>query len=731
MMVVSVRADDTPVVRVGVFENPPIVSIRDPAHPQGIAIDVLDYVAEHESWRVQYIPAAWGELLRLMDAGQLDVLVGIAYSEERARKYKFNRESLLGNWGIIYRRANEVILSPLDLEKKRVALMRGSIHSDVFVKSLMQGFDVAFTPIYVESYTEALEALAQRHADAAVVNRTFGALNAQKYDVVETGIIFNPIYIHYASPSGASPGLLQAIDKQLTMLKADPQSIYYRSLKHWLALPASSHWSPWLIWTTVGVLTILALVTVIAILLRHQVQRKTGELRFKTEQLQDEIDRRRQAQERLNRIAYFDGLTELPNREGFRQALAQAFDKTQRKQAWLALLFIDLDRLKHVNDDMGHDAGDLLLKKVAQRLRSSLRDQDHLSRFGGDEFVVIVQGAHAPQDAEQVATRMLRCLDAPIELGSSQVYVTASIGIALYPDDAQDPEVLLKHADTAMYQAKQQGKNRYLFYHARQSPRAVERLASETRLRQALEREELLLHYQPVVDLSDRRIVGVEALLRWNDPQRGMLLPADFLALAEDTGLIVPIGDWVLMQSCAQLRRWREQGVRDMCLCVNISSRQVGDHFIKTVDRILRESYLSPALLEFDIAESFMLTVDGKGRDTLHCLDEMGVRLTLDDFGTGYSNLNHLKQLPFKRIKIDRSLVAKISAEPEDMKIAATILMMGQGLDLQVLAEGIETERQFEFLRDRSCALGQGNLFSPAYAPEKLLTALLSSKPCH
>lgn len=725
LFVATIRAEETHIVRVGIFENPPIVFSHVAKPPHGIAIDVLDYVAQQEKWRVEYVNATWGELLKLMDNGKLDVLVGMGYSEERARKYKINRESLLGNWGIVYRRSHDAIVSPLDLKNQRVALVRGSIHSDIFSQKLMEGFGVSFTPIYVDSYAEALEAVAQHHAEAGVVNRTFGALNAHKYDVVETGIIFNPIYIHYASPFSADPSYLRAIDKHLTVLKADPNSIYYQSIKHWMETPTPTFWSSWAIWLLGGVLALLALVIVVAILLRHQVQRKTGELRLKTEQLQDEIDRRRQAQDRLNRIAYFDGLTQLPNREGFREAFAQAIAQSQRQQTWLALLFIDLDRLKNINDGLGHDAGDLLLKKVAQRLQSTLRDRDHLSRFGGDEFIAIVQGSHAAHDAEQVAVRMLHSLDAPIEVGASQVHVTASIGIALYPDHAQDPDSLLKYADTAMYQAKEQGKNRYLLYQSH-TQHWSEPLTSATRLRNALERDELCLYYQPIIDLHNRHIIGVEALLRWNDPERGLMSPAEFIPLAENTGLIAPIGEWVLKKSCAQLHRWQELGIHNMRMSVNVSTHQVNDHLLKIVDSVLHESCLLPAMLELDVIEDVTLTLNGKMHDTLFKLSERGVRLTIDDFGTGYSNLNYLGQLPLHTLKIDRSFIANISSAPKDRQIASTILMMGQSLGLQVLGEGIETAQQCEFLHERGCSLGQGNFFSPPRPADELLATLQS-----
>lgn len=716
----NTSAEDRKSIRVGVFDNSPIVILHNNAEPEGIAIDVIRAIAAQEGWRLQYVPAAWDELLKLLDNGKIDLLVGIANSPERAQQYRFNRESLLGNWGMVYRHASANINSLIDLKGQPVALMRGSIHSTVFVR-LMKDFGLKFAPVYVDTYPEVLQAVERGEAKAGVVNRTFGALNAHRHaNVVETGIVFNPIYIHYAAPKDSDPSLLQTIDRHLAALKADPNSIYHASLRRWLETRQLERFPPWVLWAAAAAAGLLALVVLLAVLLRYQVRRQTGEL-------QREVEQRRLAQERLKHLAYHDNLTRLPNREGFNEALAQALKTGQGGSQRLAILFIDIDRLKNVNDGLGHAAGDALLQRVAERLQASLRGHDHLSRFGGDEFVVIVSKTDKPNEAQIVAGRLLQSLAAPIDIGVTQVYVTASIGIAMYPEDAQSVEELLKNADTAMYQAKEQGGNRSMFYKTQQTQRVVQRLTTDTRLRRALERGEMHLHYQPIVTLRERRIVGVEALLRWQDPEQGLVMPATFIPIAEDTGLIVALGEWVLQQSCAQLRAWQRQGMAPLRMAVNVSTRQLEAPLVATVERILTQTGLAPEFLELELTEGVMLVLSDEVRSTLMALRDMGVRLVIDDFGTGYSSLSYLRELRFHLLKIDRSFVRNIPASPSDTQIASTILLMAQGLGLQVVAEGIETEQQYQFLRTHGCEYGQGYFFGHPQ-PAELMTALLDKQ---
>lgn len=718
-------AQDRIPVRVGVFENAPIVSAAPGEPPEGIAIDMIRQVAEREGWQVTYVPDAFDNLLARLDKGDIDLLAVIAYSEERAKRFQFTQQSLIGNWGMVFRHAEADIDSLPDLKGKRVALMRGGTHSQALIE-LSRQFDAPFIPVYVDNFPQVLDAIAERRADAGAVNRVFAALHAHQPDLAVTGIVFNPIFVHYAAPKGASPALLAALDRHLAALKADPQSAYYDSLRQWLEATPANRVPNWLPWTAAAAGSLLVLALAIAGFLRHQVQRQTGELQRRADQLQSEIEQREQAQAHLNQLAYFDGLTQLPNREGFRIALNQTLTGLQGTDERLALLFLDVDRLKNINDGLGHGAGDLLLQQIALRLQSVLRAHDHLSRFGGDEFVVIVSEIGEPSDVELVATRLLQSLAMPIHIGSTQIYSSASIGIALYPDDATSMEALLKHADTAMYQAKEMGGNRFLFYHAQQTARVVERLTLDTRLRQALERDELLLHYQPIVELDSRRIVGVEALLRWGDPDHGLVMPGAFISAAEDTGLIVPLGEWVLEAGCAQLRGWQKQGkANGMTLAVNVSTRQFeGRRLVKSVEQALSRTGLAPECLELEITENVMLIMNDEVRSSLDSLRGMGVRLSLDDFGTGYSSLSYLKELPFHTLKIDQSFVGKIPGQAGDRQIVTTILALAKGFELQVIAEGIETQEQYDFLRDHGCEFGQGYLMSRPQPAEKLAAML-------
>ncbi|WP_324781048.1 putative bifunctional diguanylate cyclase/phosphodiesterase [Thiobacillus sedimenti] len=716
-------------VKVGVFDNAPIVATPRDGAPEGIAIDVIRWVAEREGWQVSFVPDSFDHLLSRLDKGEIDLLVGIAYSEERARRFQFTRQSLLANWGMVFRNAQSDIASLPDLKGRRVALMRGSTHSQALVELAAQ-FDAAFTPVYVDSYAQVLEAVAERRADAGAVNRVFAAVHAHDANVVATSIVYNPIFVHFAAPKQASPALLAALDKHLAALKADPESAYYASLSRWLEAAPAERYPVWLPWAAGGAAGLLGLTLAAAAFLRRQVRRQTGELQQRAEQLQSEIEQRRSAQQHLNRIAYHDSLTELPNREAFRLELDTMLAERQGTEERLALLFIDVDRLKNVNDGLGHGAGDLLLQQVASRLRGVLRAHDYLSRFGGDEFVAIVSDIGESCDAELVASRLLSSLALPIDIGPTHIYSSVSIGIALYPDDATTADTLLKHADTAMYQAKEQGGSRFLFYHAQQTARVVERLTLETRLRQALEQGELTLHYQPIVALDDRRIVGAEALVRWNDPEKGLVMPGAFVPAAEDTGLIVPLGEWVLEAGCAQMRAWQKQGwADDITLAVNVSTRQFeGRRLVQSVERALARTGLAPAHLELEITENVMLIVNDDVRLALAALREMGVRLSLDDFGTGYSSLSYLKQLPFHSLKIDQSFVSRIPGQAGDTQIVTTILALAKGLELETVAEGIETQAQYDFLREHGCEFGQGYLMSrPLDAAD--FAARLGSRP--
>jgi diguanylate cyclase (GGDEF)-like protein/PAS domain S-box-containing protein len=427
----------------------------------------------------------------------------------------------------------------------------------------------------------------------------------------------------------------------------------------------------------------------------------------------NDITERKQYEEQLEYQAGHDTLTGLPNRNLLADRISQALSYAGRYRRMVAVLFTDLDNFKFINDSLGHDTGDQLLKIVTGRLLQCVRSIDTVARHSGDEFVVVIPDIAKSEEAADVARRIQEAVCRPFEIGSHELVVSCSIGISVFPRDGTDSGALLKNADVAMYRAKEQGRNNFQFYTAELNEKAVARMTMEKYLRRALERNEFLLHYQPQVDLADGRIIGAEALLRWRSPELGYILPERFIPLAEDTGLIVPIGEWVLRAACEQNKRWQAAGRPPLVMAVNLSPR----HFrrvrlVETVDGILRETGLDPCFLDLEVIESLLLYDVENAMHILKKLKELGVLLTMDDFGTGYSSLGYLKRFPFDKIKIDRSFVRDITGDPDSAAIAGTIIALARNLDLRVIAEGVETKGQLEFLISHGCDEIQGFYFS-------------------
>jgi diguanylate cyclase len=420
---------------------------------------------------------------------------------------------------------------------------------------------------------------------------------------------------------------------------------------------------------------------------------------------------RHRAERRLAEMARFDQLTGLANRVLFRDYLIKTLARADRHHQLVAVMLLDLDRFKTINDTHGHEAGDVLLKQMAHRLKSSVRESDLVARLGGDEFTVVMDGLSDPGVIAGFAARLLEVIRQPVPLGRCEVVTSASIGISVYPTDVDNIDELLASADAAMYRAKERGSDRFHFYTVAMRVRAAKRLELENGLRGALARREFRLHYQPQVDLQTGGIVGMEALLRWQHPRRGLVGAAEFVPLAEETGLIVPIGAWVLRAACGQLRAWHDAGYPAMRIAVNFSARQFQDEDIAmAVAAILEQCDLAPRFLEIEITESDILKSPSRVQSLLKEFTDLGIRVALDDFGTGYSSLNHLRSFPGASIKIDRSFVRNVCSERHDAAIVRSLIVMAHNLNLKVIAEGVETVEQLEFLRDNRCDAVQGYL---------------------
>ena len=422
---------------------------------------------------------------------------------------------------------------------------------------------------------------------------------------------------------------------------------------------------------------------------------------------------RKRIERGLSFLTQYDGLTGLANRVLFRERLSRALIRAHRNEKLVALMFIDLDRFKNVNDTLGHDAGDQLLVEIGGRLKDILREGDTIARLGGDEFTVILEDIEKAEDAAIIARKILDIMKAAVSLDGHDVFVTPSIGITIYPLDDTSEDILLRNADTAMYRAKEQGRNGFQFYTTGMNTRTVERLELESKLRKALDNDEFLLYYQPKIDLGNGQLIGAEALIRWQHPELGMVSPADFIPLAEETGLIVPIGEWVIKTACAEAGNWERQGFHSLRTAVNLSARQFSEvDIVRLIIEAVISSSISPLNLEVEITESMLMEDTDISNAKLKELKGHGIHVSVDDFGTGYSSLSYLKRFHIDTLKIDQSFVRDITYDPDDAAIASAIIALGKNLRLNVVAEGVETEEQLKFLQAHGCSQAQGYYFS-------------------
>ncbi len=421
----------------------------------------------------------------------------------------------------------------------------------------------------------------------------------------------------------------------------------------------------------------------------------------------------KESEDKIRHRAFHDPLTELPNRLLFQDRLLQAIAHAKRSNDQLAVMFMDVDHFKNLNDSLGHHMGDIFLHRLATQLTQIIRVEDTVSRMGGDEFTILLTQISSETDAASIANKILALFKSPFELGGHNVHLGASIGIALYPNDGDNTDTLIRNADTAMYHAKERGRNNYQFFTAEMESRVRERVILEADLRKGLERDEFNLYYQPIYHLQTEAVMGFEALIRWQHPESGFISPAKFIPIAEERGLIVPIGEWVLRKACQQLERWSQQRNDSLYMSINISAHQfTKKEFIRTVSEILGESRFKPEQLIFEITETAMMDNVGYTIQTLKQLRAMGIQIAMDDFGTGYSSFTYLKQLPIDILKLDHTFMRDVMHDPDSAEIAASIIDLAKKLRLNVIAEGIETPEQLEFLKKHQCARGQGFLFS-------------------
>jgi len=681
-------------VQVGIYQNKPKIFLDTSGNPAGFFVDILEAIAKAEDWEIQFVPCTWDECLLRLENGDLDLMADVAYTSEREKRFDFGQEVVFASWSVVYAKPKSSIESVLDLKNKKVVVLRDSVQSRV-LRQLTETFAVSPDFIEVTSFEEGYKLVESSEADAIAVNRFFGKMHESIYSARPTDILIAPALVKFAAPIKNQRVLLNVIDGHLFTLRKDNNSIYYQAFNRWFEPTKTISLPSWLKWSLISVAIVFLVLFFLLLVFRRMVRHKTRELE--------------QSKGYLERLSYFDPITELPNRALFLDRLEQAAQKLREGTPHLAVFFIDLDDFKQINDSVGHEVGDKILKLVAERFAAHIRNEDTLARLGGDEFTVLIQSLHNPDYAATVAKKLLETLREPFQILEHSFYISASIGISLLPQDGADAKELLRNADAAMYQAKKEGRSTFRFYTEEMTAHAVEQLSLITGLREGLQKNEFFLYFQPLFNLESRTIVGVEALVRWKHGTDGLVPPDKFIPLAEESGVIFSLGEYVLRKACEQMVQWRRDGIAPERIAVNLSGKQFqrGD-LVEIVTRILKETGCQASWLELEVTEGFIMITPELSISEMQQLRDMGIGLSIDDFGTGYSSLTYLKKLPISRLKIDRSFVRDIHSDSNDAAIAGAVIALGESLDLTVLAEGIETEEQYSFLQQQGCNEGQG-----------------------
>ncbi|WP_052470220.1 EAL domain-containing protein [Thiolapillus brandeum] len=700
-------------VKVGIYQNEPKVFLNREGQADGFFPRLLDRAAEQEGWTLDYVPCQWDDCLDKLQRGEIDLMPDVAYSNERAGRFLLSKEVVLSSWSVVYVRKGVDVPSLKELQGKSLAVVKGSIQYQALALRLRKlGVHVTFHE--VNGFGDVFRLVKIGWVDAGLVNIYFGRRHADEFGLQMTNILAKPSLLMFAAAPGRQ-ALLNALDARVRAWKDDPDSFYYQNLHDWFSPLEEGRVLPvWIKWLF-GIAFLAGLVLLFLVLLfRSLVQLKTRELEDKARSLEH--------------LANHDLLTGLPNRKLFFDRLKQALRRVSRSGDLLAVLYIDLDQFKQINDSFGHEVGDDVLKEVSKRLRASIREQDTIARLGGDEFAIVMEALKEPESTMYCVKRLQEALDEPLGVEPYQFIVTISIGISLYPQDGQDAHTLLRNADTAMFKAKEAGRSTFQYYVEEMTRAAIERSRMEADMHRALQEGQFRVCYQPQICLRTGRVVGFEALARWHHPQHGEIPPGQFIPLAEDTGLILALGEWVMRTACRQFAQWRKEGMDTGLVSVNISALQLrGYALLDMVRDVVRETGFQTDWLELELTESFIMSHTQQAISVMTELRGLGVSLAVDDFGTGYSSLAYLKQLPLSKLKIDRSFITGIPEDENDVAIVRAIIALGKTLNLKIIAEGVEGEEQEEMLRQEQCDEVQGYFYARALEPDEAREFLLAA----
>lgn len=711
-----VHGEDTEKVYkfAGDTNHPPYEYIDNEGNFKGFSVDIIKAIADKKDIEIEIIPMEWNEAVLALDNGEVDGLIGMSQNKERLTKYRFISPTLINNQVIFVHDDTIHINETEDLIGTKVAYQKNDINESV-IRELP---NVEIFPMAKQEDT--LIALQNKEVDAALGNRLVGIYHIQRKKMAESiKIVGEPLTSSKYGPVVRLNDIevYEILEDGLQGIKED--KTYDKIHDRWFGTDINSIGLILNLYRNEIIIIISSIFIIFIFLylynkrLQKQVLKRTREL----EQANRDLVKQ---QNEIYNLAYYDTVTLLPNRAYFVEELNNKFENIDKGKEKFAILLLDLDRFKHINDTLGHNVGDQILKLLGIRLSKLLGEDDIVARIGGDEYFILVSNIHGEYEAVEVAQRILESFKEPFHIQSYELHLTTSIGIAVYPEGGLNSQDMVKNADLALYKAKDNGGNSCYLYGGEIASKGLERMMLLSQLRQAIEDDQLVLHYQPQVDINTDKIIGLEALIRWNHPDKGLLYPDQFIPLAEETGLIIELGRWVLKRATRQAKEWIDNG-HDIIISVNISPKEFQYRgFIRDVIDSLTETKLNPENLTLEITETTAISDIDYTLSVLRMLRSFGVSVAIDDFGTGYSSLNYLNEMSVNGLKIDRSFIWDIEKNTKNKMISNTIILLGKQLGLKVTAEGVENAEQLAILKELKCDIAQGYHFSRPASKEEI-----------
>lgn len=707
----------------GDYNHPPYEYIDENGSFKGFNIDIINAIANEMDLKIEIIPMEWKDAVLALDNNEVDGIIGMSQNEERLAKYNFTSPTVI-NEQVIFARKDIVHINELDdLEGLRVAYQQNDYN-----ESLILGVPHVVT-FPKNDQEDALAALGNGEVDAALANKLVGLYHLQRNKMTELiKIVGEPIStVNYGLAIGKdNEELLQVLEKGLETIKKN--KIYDKIYKKWFGEDISY---TKMIYTTYRkqIIFVVSIISFIFLFLYFYNKKLQKEVLKRTCQLEIANKDLIEQQKEIYNLAYYDSVTSLPNRIYFKEELDNIFENIEQRKDLFAVLLLDLDRFKHINDTLGHNVGDHILKLLGTRLSKLVKEGDIVARVGGDEYFILINSVSHRDNAIEMARNVIEDFKKPYRVKDYELYLTTSIGIALYPEGGLDSQSIIKNADLALYKAKDFGGNSYYLYGAEIESKGLEKMMLLNQLRQAVENNQLVLHYQPQIDILTGKIRGLEALIRWNHPEKGLLYPDKFIPLAEESGLIIQMGEWILKEALTQGKKWIDLG-HDIIISVNISAKQFQHRgFINEVINALNESGLDSKNLTLEITETIAISDIDYTLNVLSRLKKLGIAVAIDDFGTGYSSLNYLNEMSVNELKIDRSFICDIEKNHKNKMISNTIIVLAKQLGLKVTAEGVENLEQLQILKEMKCDIAQGYHFSKPVAKEEIHRMINEKSP--